>query len=130
VVAETLEGEAVRVHMGNGRYYSLRSSGAAAWSLLAAGAPVSRVTEALAAHYGVPAERVGPETAELVARLESEELLVMEPDDANDRPAIELSDEFGSAWETPQLQVYTDMEDLLLVDPVHEVADDGWPNTQ
>ncbi len=129
VVAEIIEGEAVLVHMGNGRYYSLQNSGAAAWSLLAAGAPEVRVAEALAAHYGVPAERLAGDLAALITQLQAEDLLVADPDAAADS-VNGLTHEFGSQWETPQLQVYTDMEDLLLVDPIHEATDEGWPNRQ
>ena len=31
-------------------------------------------------------------------------------------------------FQEPALQKYTDMEDLLLLDPIHEVDDTGWPN--
>ena len=30
----------------------------------------------------------------------------------------------------PALEKYTDMQDFLLVDPIHEVSDAGWPHTQ
>ena len=32
-----------------------------------------------------------------------------------------------SPWIAPELQVYTDMQDWMLVDPIHEVAEEGWP---
>jgi hypothetical protein len=28
------------------------------------------------------------------------------------------------------LEVFTDMEDLLLLDPIHDVGDAGWPMPQ
>jgi len=31
-------------------------------------------------------------------------------------------------WQLPVVQVYTDMQDLLLFDPIHEVGPEGWPN--
>lgn len=30
-------------------------------------------------------------------------------------------------FEPPVLEKYTDMQDLLLLDPIHEVDDTGWP---
>ena len=33
-------------------------------------------------------------------------------------------------FEAPALQVYTDMEDLLLLDPIHEVDEMGWPSAK
>jgi hypothetical protein len=29
----------------------------------------------------------------------------------------------------PKLEKYTDMEDLLLLDPIHDVQEVGWPQT-
>ena len=31
-------------------------------------------------------------------------------------------------FQLPKLNIYTDMEALLLADPIHEVESDGWPN--
>jgi hypothetical protein len=31
-------------------------------------------------------------------------------------------------WSTPTLTRFTDMQDLLVLDPVHEVDDRGWPH--
>ena len=30
-------------------------------------------------------------------------------------------------FEAPRLEKYTDMQDLVLLDPVHEVDEQGWP---
>ena len=37
-------------------------------------------------------------------------------------PAAELPN-----FERPKLGKYTDMQDLLLADPIHEVDEQGWP---
>ncbi len=31
-------------------------------------------------------------------------------------------------YEEPKLGKHTDMQELLLLDPVHEVGETGWPN--
>ena len=33
-----------------------------------------------------------------------------------------------ATYSKPELHVYSDMEELLLLDPVHDVGDEGWPN--
>jgi hypothetical protein len=35
----------------------------------------------------------------------------------------------GGSWAEPVLDKYTDMQELLLLDPIHEVDDAGWPHT-
>jgi len=32
------------------------------------------------------------------------------------------------AWQVPVLEQFTDMQDLLLFDTIHEVQPEGWPN--
>jgi hypothetical protein len=36
----------------------------------------------------------------------------------------------GAAFQPPTLRKYTDMQDLLLIDPIHEVDDLGWPGVK
>jgi hypothetical protein len=33
----------------------------------------------------------------------------------------------AATWSAPTLEVFTDMQDLLLFDPIHEVGPEGWP---
>jgi len=33
----------------------------------------------------------------------------------------------GEAFRPPTVAVYSDMEDLLLLDPIHDVDETGWP---
>ena len=62
-----------------------------------------------------------------------EEGLVLERN-AGDLEAMEAVDRhpsgksFGAKFEKPVLQKYSDMQDLLLLDPIHEVDEMGWPN--
>ena len=48
--------------------------------------------------------------------------------------SIEPRDAPGEASEKrpyvpPQIERFTDMQELLLLDPIHEVDDTGWPHT-
>jgi hypothetical protein len=40
------------------------------------------------------------------------------------------SDISGCEFVTPCLQKYTDMEELLLIDPIHEIDEVGWPSAR
>ena len=33
----------------------------------------------------------------------------------------------GVAYTEPSLSVFSDMQDLLLLDPIHDVSEAGWP---
>ena len=54
----------------------------------------------------------------------AEQLLVAEPSTVRS----ESRAAFPSAFQTPVLRKYTDMQGLLEADPIHEVEAAGWPN--
>ncbi|WP_165400107.1 PqqD family protein [Motilibacter rhizosphaerae] len=125
VVHETLDGETILIALTTGVYYSLTGTGPAAWSALSQGVPVERCTAALAARYpGADPAQVASDVAALTGQLLAEELL--SPGGAAADGEVVLGDA-PEAYAAPLLQRYDDMEYLLLLDPVHEADDNGWP---
>jgi len=107
-----VDGEVVIIHLGTGVYYSIRGRGVGLWEGAAAGATADRLSQ-LAPN----------EAASFLTELEIEGLIerISKGNEnwlANGEPASE----------PPVLERFTDMEDLLLLDPVHEVDDQGWPH--
>jgi hypothetical protein len=104
-------------------YYSANETGAAIWSLIEAGASADRIVRRLERSYSSNGTAIADSVARFVADLLREELIVgaetaseADPDDpapAGDRP------EFSE----PVLERFSDMADLLLLDPVHEIED-------
>jgi hypothetical protein len=127
VISESIEGETIILHLGNGFYFSAGGAGALAWQLLSDSVPVSRTTELVASAYETEGVDVAGAVDGFVEELRSEGLLVpAEPG----TPASEGTAATGPrlSWEAPTLSKFTDMEDLLLLDPVHEVSpQQGWP---
>ena len=125
VVSETVDQEVVMIHLDTGNYYSLRSTGALIWDALERGATVESITSALDAnsHNG---SDIGAVVGSFVNELRAEELIVPADNPATSSSAtIELS---AHPFEPPVLEKYTDMQHLILLDPVHEVDDgEGWP---
>jgi hypothetical protein len=121
VIQETIEGEVIVVHLVSGSYYSLLGSGVALWNGLLAGMDAQE----LAATFTPPAD---PDAiSAFVAELEQEQLLVPAagPPSATDSTLLPAAS--GTAFSTPMLQKFSDMQELLLVDPIHEVKPQGWP---
>lgn len=135
VINETIENEAIILHLGTGRYYSARGCGAQAWSWLSEAVPVSRVVELLASSYDADRSVIAAELDKFIAELRAEGLLVQSADavpaPAVPEPATAPESENGNRlpFEPPAIECYTDLQDLLLLDPVHEVdASQGWPH--
>jgi hypothetical protein len=127
VAHETIDGEVIMIHLIRGNYFSLDGLGADLWAMLVEGRGREDTLGRLRDGYDAEPELIEVTAEELLARLVEEELV--EPAAAGDNSAA--SDGRTSAekkpFKPPELQKYTDMQDFLLVDPIHEVDETGWP---
>jgi hypothetical protein len=136
IVAEMIEGEVVIINLDTGVYFSLRRAGASAWCLLMEGKTVAEAAGALSARYDVAADEVRRAVVALVEELLAERIVAPAPaargaDAASGRGQPSEVGERGRGsepFEECALQRFTDMKDLLLLDPIHDVAADGWPS--
>jgi hypothetical protein len=119
VAHERVDDEVVAIDFSSGSYFSLRGPTAAAWSALdgSEARDVDRVVAALAEPH--PGEAEPGRVQGLLDRLTSDGLLERTGD-----AGPESADLGALAYEH-----FTDMEDLILLDPVHDVSQAGWPNT-
>ena len=128
VVHETIEGEVVIINLDSGAYYSLDQAGAVLWSQLEKGLGVEDLARYAAAHYTVSSDEASAAVAALVASLAAEDLVR----EAGPVSAQTPSPSNGQRvpFVAPVLQKHTDMQDLLLLDPIHEVDETGWPSVK
>ncbi len=124
VISEVIEGEFVVVHFESGCYYSIRGTGADVCRLLLAGNALAAVVAQLAKHHQLPEARIEPEVRQFVARLVEEQLLVAAGGEASQVGPVELS---GGPYAAPTFEKFDDMADQLLLDPIHEIGEAGWP---
>ncbi len=128
---ETIEGEVMVIDLTTGSYYSLRASAADVWELIeqSPGATREAVVAALASKHKAAFTEVDASVSGFVDRLLQEGLLVASAQ-ASSTPVLLHSGANGvsaQAFDPPVLEKYTDMQDLVLLDPVHEVDQTGWP---
>lgn len=124
VISEVLDGEALVVHLETGTYYSIQATGADIWIALLDGWSVEDIANRLVQATAVERARIEADIARFVAALEGE-ALIRPADGVADARRDELS--FRAGYMPPELTKYTDMQELLLVDPIHEVTEEGWP---
>jgi hypothetical protein len=131
VTHETVDDEVVIINLDSGSYYSMSGIGAAIWSLIDSGASIDEAAAHAAGRYAGEAESIRAGLIALVKELHGEALIVA---DANRTPepvaATESVDGDRPAFVAPTLQKFTDMQDLLLLDPIHDVTEDGWPHKE
>ena len=124
--ARSFGDEVVVANFLSGVYYSLLGSAAQVWEGLMAGVPLDRVADAVARAGNADPEAFAAAAQKLVADLVAERLVVVaEPYEASEWSPAPPD---GGRYDLPVLERYTDMQDLLLLDPVHDVEDMGWPH--
>ena len=131
VIHEAIDGEVIIINLTSGNYYSLKGSGAEIWQLVQGVTSHDEIVETLSSRYGTEGEIEGA-VAGFLADLEREGLTAAADGEvraqADSQPPP--SEAATTAFVPPSLEKFTDMQDLVLLDPVHEVDATGWPQTR
>jgi Coenzyme PQQ synthesis protein D (PqqD) len=126
VVHETIEGEVVIVNLDKGLYFSTDGVGAHVWAMVAAARSADEIRTWASGAFG-SGDGVAADVDAFLDELRENDLVreVEEAPDAGDTVLSEAPTEYAK----PALHVYADMEELLLLDPIHDVSDEaGWPH--
>ncbi len=129
VVSEIIDGEAVIMHLKSGNYYSTEHVGSQVWAWLEQGLSRSQIVDRMAARYEVAQSELSASFDAFLAELLAQDL-VREVTAASATAAVDDSASVNGAarpFAPPVLNVYSDMKDLLLLDPIHDVDVVGWP---
>lgn len=126
VVADVIDGEAVIMNLKTGQYFSSEGTGSYCWNALAAGLSMAQLVDQLTENYAVDRTTIQSAVAEFVRDLVSHMLIA--PSDAPSPPVtVTPPSSPHASFHAPVLNVYSDMQDLLLLDPIHDVDAAGWP---
>lgn len=113
IVHENFGGDLVILNLTSGQYFGLNAAGASVWQSVIAGQPVGDIQAE---------EGLVDAVAAFVAKLQ-EYALVVPSEDAAVAPTAT-----SPIAEVPLIEVYDDLADLIVADPIHDVdADMGWP---
>ena len=121
VASEVIDGEAIIMDMRNGAYYSADGFGAQVWQALADG--VSHSDLLVWANASYPAERgAAMAVGAFIETLKGLNLIETRAAAAAPAPAPA-----SGPYAAPSLTVHDDMQDLIMLDPIHDVDEVGWP---
>lgn len=116
VIAKVMDGEAVIINLANGKYYSLEKVGGAIWEMIEEGCGLGEIVDRLVARYDVPPAQAESDVLRLADELVKEDLVIADEQAPSTRQPAAASGQ-RLPYEVPQLDVYTDMEELLALDP-------------
>lgn len=131
VVSSVVDGEVVAINLDTGSYYNIAGAGTDVWTAVEGLATVDEVSARLAHRYRLPVDEISAAVTPFVDELLTEGLIRPAETDGSHQAAERDGPPGGdAAFSPPVLEKFTDMEDLLLVDPVHDVSERGWPNVE
>ncbi len=130
IVHETIDDEVIIIDFGTGNYFSLDNVGAFIWNDFAAGLDMESINARVCTLYGRQREEVDAATARFVTELIDSALILDMPGGQvpSSAPPPEGGMQPARPYSPPLLNRYNDMQQLLLLDPIHDVDETGWPN--
>ena len=135
IIYEDFDGEVVIINLDTGSYYSLERAGAAVWNLLEDTTTEKALVREMMQRYAGNHGEIEMAVGRFLADLRQESLIVSATDKEVEN--AEVLAENGHRLNMPKLTLdglivrkYTDMEELLLLDPIHQVDEMGWPSAK
>ncbi len=128
VVSEVFaDEEAAVINLKTGNYYSINKTGAEIWSLIETGASLGGITDFICNNFNGDNDSHGTEIGQFIEKLVAEDLIVADEKQSTDDSMIAKGASGDrKKYEPPIIECYADMQELLLLDPIHEVEETNW----
>lgn len=129
VISETVGGETIIVNLASGHYFSLQGTAVDVWQGVERGDATESIVLELEGRYAAEDGEIGAAVQKLLDDFTAAELLVAEANGAG-TAAVAPPQDVGERvpFVAPSFTTFTDMQDIILLDPVHEVDTRGWPH--
>lgn len=127
VITDDMDGEIIILNTESGKYFSAEKTGMMMWEMLSGGYTSTEVAELFTNQFSLSDDVVTTDVNTILTQLNDEGLL-KESKLSEPSKKVDLTD--LEEYKTPKILAYSDMEKLLLMDPVHEVEKMGWPNVK
>jgi len=134
VIHEFFDDEVILINLEIGNYYSIANVAANIWERIGNGTMVGEIAIGISQAYQGDSKEIEQAVYQFVQDLQQEGLIsLMDADESIDVIKTETKGNVGSELQKPDFEVpvlnrYTDMQALLVLDPIHEVNESGWPN--
>lgn len=130
VISETVGGETIIVNLASGHYFSLQETAVDVWEGIERGQAAETIVLELEQRYEAGEGEIEAAVRKLLDDFVAAELLVVEGNGAGAAPTVAAPQEAGARppFVAPSFSTFTDMQDIILLDPVHEVDTRGWPH--
>jgi hypothetical protein len=129
IVSEIIDEEAIVMDLNSGSYFSAEGAGAVIWDGMVCGFEVAQIKQRVLQSFALDSARLDADFEDFAAALVANKLV--EVADTAAPPSVDWSmplPRHKRGYQSPVLNRYDDMQDLTLLDPIHDVEETGWPN--
>jgi hypothetical protein len=137
VVHETMDNEVIIINFETGNYYSMNSTAKDIWHCLENSPSLNDLVDDTAHRYDAAREEIKMDLLQFLKELLEENLVAEYKEEMkgspggikfqNDNPNGKDNGEDKLKYQKPGFRKYTDMKEMLLLDPIHDVDETGWP---
>lgn len=135
IVFEYFDDETVIINLKNGNYYNINRSGTDILSFIEQKLTIDQIIAEIKKTYdsAFSSQLIDSEVKKFIEQLLKEKIIRREETPLQEKnPDITKEAERSKNCERipfspPSLNKYTDMQELLLLDPIHDVDETGWP---
>jgi hypothetical protein len=130
VISETVGGETIIVNLASGHYFSLQGTAVDIWQGLERGDSAEAIVAELEGRYEAGDGEIDATVRKLLEDFAGSELIVEDASSNGAGSEVLASQNVGERvpFVAPGFATFTDMQDIILLDPVHEVDTQGWPH--
>ena len=127
VASENFGDETVIIHISRGRYYSMKDSAMLLWDHMTNPISIQSLETTLQSVYTINAGTTSEDVRLFIHQLINEGLII-ESENRSETAFINTPS-IKKEYIKPVFEVFTDMESLILLDPIHDVSSSkGWPH--
>lgn len=128
---ERLDGEAIAIDFSTGKYFSFQGPAADIIWMLNQGIPRGQWLNLVSSSFQSDPEQDTFDEHANHFLTQLEQLGLIEATDSLQGEVAELpSDYIRGVWVQPEILMNDDLVDLIVIDPIHDVGDDGWPTAK
>jgi len=128
---ERLDDQVMMINLETGAYFALERPAADCWTALTAGAGFDGIVAEVVTHFDVAPAQAEADVESFLGSLLDEGIVRWSADHPSERPADPSPPGAPPAerlaYRPPQIEKHDDLEELLLLDPIHDVGPEGWP---
>ena len=128
IVCEIFDNEVVAVNLDVGIYYSITGWSAKVWQMIQNGLSIEEMNQILT-KYCDDSANINESLAKFAQNLLDKNLIVSS-NPLDKTPSNEILFEKIDRMPDLLIEEFSDMQDILLLDPVHDVDESGWPSAK